>query len=487
MAVKDWNLIGNTYGGVNASSIVNENQLSVDNPYTSAMDEMANASSVFNVNKNLRQLISASAEYEAQKAEWDRQFSIQSQYSEDMYNKYQSPAAQARQMRAAGLNPDLQGVQSGGSPATPSPSGGSPSVGDVSGSGVEALTSVASTVLSWVQGAFGIASSLKDIAGKEIVNSAGRTKNLKELMATTKELMKDFNAPSSESAFDADFDKYLSSSGLNDFLVSVGLNSRERKAYKEYMRNHWKSLSYRIDETERKTGLLTSRRELATEVVNPAHGYVGPGTDPTISGGNVVFTHMASTLQPIAMFNYHENLLIAEARKFAAEIERDFQKSSSELGIGKTNATAKDVALKYSTQYQRLKKKLNENSESLVDSLVARSQTGDPVADALLMTFNPDMSMDWQIALVSIFYDKLSTLLDFSFPTGVEPMEYDSSSSVDSSVQNVYDILTMPQRGLKPTSEQMEYVMSCFANEDFLSKFFERFGDSGASLIENLK
>lgn len=484
MAVKDWNLIGNTYGGVNAASIVEENQSAVSNPYAEAMDEMANASSVFNVNKNLRQLISASAEYEAQKAEWDRQFAIQSQYSEDMYNKYQSPAAQARQMRAAGLNPDLQGVQPGGSPATPSPSGGSPSVGDVTGSGVEALTSIASTVLSWVQGAFGIASSLKDIAGKEIVNSAGRTKNLRELMITTKELMKDFNAPSSESAFDADFDNYLSSSGLNDFLVSAGLSSRERKAYKEYMRNHWKSLSYRTDETERKTGLLTSRRELATEVVNPVHGYAGSGTDPTMAGGNVVFTSMASTLQPIAMFNYQENLIIAEARKFAAEVERDFQKSSSELGVGKSNATVKDVVNKYTTSYHRLKNRLNENSSRLVDSLVARSQTGDPVADALLMTFNPDMDMDWQMALVSVFYDKIVSFFDSPFGVDmpsredvVTPMEFDSSSSLESAVENVYNIITMPQRGKKITREQKEYVMECFANPEFAELFISKYSN----------
>lgn len=483
MAVNGWNLVGNIYGGSNAQSIVDESQSSFNNPYADAMDEMANASSYFNVNKNLRQLISASAEYEAQKAEWDRQFAIQSEYSEDMYNKYQSPAAQARQMRAAGLNPDLQGVQSGGGPATPSPSGGSPSVGDVSGSGVEALASVASTVISWVQGAFGIASSLKDIAGKEIVNSAGRTKNLKELMETSHELMKGFNAPSSESAFDADFDRFLDSSGLNDLLVSVGLNSREVKAYKGYMRKHYKSLSYRTEENKQKAELLTSREEVAGKAASPVHSYVGDGEDPTTAGGNVMFTHMRTALQPIAMFNYEENLIIAEARKFAAEVERDFQKSSSELGVGKSNATVKDVINKYTTSYHRLKTRLNDNSSKLVDNLVARSQTGDPVADALLMTFNPDMNMSWQMALVSVFYDKIVSFFDnplgVDMPTRediVTSMEFDSSSSLESAVENVYNIITMPQRGKKITREQKEYVMECFANSEFADLFITKYG-----------
>lgn len=44
---------------------------------------------------------------------WSAQLAIMANdraYAEEMYNKYNSPAAQVEQMRAAGLNPDLQGI-----------------------------------------------------------------------------------------------------------------------------------------------------------------------------------------------------------------------------------------------------------------------------------------------------------------------------------------------------------------------------------------
>lgn len=48
-----------------------------------------------------------------QRADWQ----MQNEYNEEMYNKYNSPIAQVQQQQAAGLNPDLNGIDSQALPA----------------------------------------------------------------------------------------------------------------------------------------------------------------------------------------------------------------------------------------------------------------------------------------------------------------------------------------------------------------------------------
>lgn len=48
-----------------------------------------------------------------QRADWQ----MQNEYNEEMYNKYNSPIAQVQQLQAAGLNPDLNGIDSQALPA----------------------------------------------------------------------------------------------------------------------------------------------------------------------------------------------------------------------------------------------------------------------------------------------------------------------------------------------------------------------------------
>lgn len=54
-----------------------------------------------------------------QRADWQ----MNNEYNEEMYNKYNSPTAQVRQMQAAGVNPDLNGVDGSSLGASSSPAG----------------------------------------------------------------------------------------------------------------------------------------------------------------------------------------------------------------------------------------------------------------------------------------------------------------------------------------------------------------------------
>lgn len=54
--------------------------------------------------------------YYQQLADERENWNMQNAFSEDMYNKYSSPQAQARQMRLAGISPDLQDISAASSP-----------------------------------------------------------------------------------------------------------------------------------------------------------------------------------------------------------------------------------------------------------------------------------------------------------------------------------------------------------------------------------
>lgn len=69
--------------------------------------------------------------YARQLADERESWMMQNDYNEEMYNKYNSPAAQSRQMLAAGINPDMQELS--GNTLSPSSALGSASVPSVSG------------------------------------------------------------------------------------------------------------------------------------------------------------------------------------------------------------------------------------------------------------------------------------------------------------------------------------------------------------------
>ena len=119
------------------------------NPYRDAInrgiyDEGANIWDKW-TGKLEKQYTAAMVEFDAQMAMWRKQF--------DATNAYNSPAAQAARMRAAGLNPDLQGIQNAGN-SSASPSSSAPDIGNTDsldlGSVVSAATSIYSSFTSLV-------------------------------------------------------------------------------------------------------------------------------------------------------------------------------------------------------------------------------------------------------------------------------------------------------------------------------------------------
>ena len=86
-----------------------------------------------------KQYNAAMVEFDAQMALWRQQF--------DATNAYNSPAAQVARMRAAGLNPELQGVDNAGN-SSASPSSSAPSVGNTDSLDLGSVVSAATTIYS---------------------------------------------------------------------------------------------------------------------------------------------------------------------------------------------------------------------------------------------------------------------------------------------------------------------------------------------------
>lgn len=168
---------GTSYvGGVQS----NGNLINYDNPYADALrsGDYLNGQNAWDwmTGKLDKQYTKAAIEYEAQMQMWQHQFNAQ--------NAYNSPAAQAARMRAAGLNPDLQGVENSNSNA--SVGGSVPQVGNTDsldfGSVVSSIASAASMfngIVSTVSNAIKQSWEVESIkSGVKVTEEAARAANI---------------------------------------------------------------------------------------------------------------------------------------------------------------------------------------------------------------------------------------------------------------------------------------------------------------------
>ena len=174
---------GSRYGPVDSTSGLRENGpvINYDNPYRDALvsGDYANGQNPWDylTGKLRKQYNKAAIEYEAQMQMWNYQF--------DRQNAYNSPAAQAARMRAAGLNPDLYGFENSNSGA--SVGGSVPQVGDTNsldfGSVVNGIVSAANMfngIVSTVSNAIKQSWDIEAIkSGVKVTEEAARAANLK--------------------------------------------------------------------------------------------------------------------------------------------------------------------------------------------------------------------------------------------------------------------------------------------------------------------
>nr|CDL65766.1 unnamed protein product [uncultured bacterium] len=127
-------------------------------------------------------LTKAALEWEAQQ----RAIADERSYQEAIYEKYNSPQALALQNRAAGLNPDLQGVQGGfdasnaGSSAVNSTFGTAPS--SIGSNAADVSLGVLSSLPGIVGSAFGVAKQVADTKHQELINDSQAIQNAKDIM-----------------------------------------------------------------------------------------------------------------------------------------------------------------------------------------------------------------------------------------------------------------------------------------------------------------
>lgn len=168
---------GTSYvGGVQS----NGNLIGYDNPFADALrsGDYLNGQNVWDwiTGKLDKQYTKAAIEYEAQMQQWQYQF--------DTQNAYNSPAAQAARMRAAGLNPDLQKLDNSNSSA--SVGGSAPQVGNTDsldfGSVVSSIASAASMfngIVSTVSNAIKQSWEVESIkSGVKVTEEAARAANI---------------------------------------------------------------------------------------------------------------------------------------------------------------------------------------------------------------------------------------------------------------------------------------------------------------------
>lgn len=153
---------------------------SSSNPYSSAIASGAYSygQNIFDelTGKTLKAYQQAAVDFDAQMSMWRQQFNA--------INSYNSPAAQVHRMRKAGLNPDLQQLDSSNSSA--SPSVGSAKIGDTNG--VSDAMQILSTGMSFFSTISSVFTSIFQSIDKALTNAAGRrvqNENARNIAADT--------------------------------------------------------------------------------------------------------------------------------------------------------------------------------------------------------------------------------------------------------------------------------------------------------------
>lgn len=145
-----------------------------------------------------------------QRADWQ----MQNEYNEEMYNKYNSPIAQVQQQQAAGLNPDLNGIDSQALPAA----GSLPAAPDAGSAPYQM------PAMDFVGTFAQMMSMFQNIEAQSLDNDMKREQIRSSVLPDVLDLASRYYDPSSQNTSDDFQVRVLSPKFLRDYFRSRGMS-----------------------------------------------------------------------------------------------------------------------------------------------------------------------------------------------------------------------------------------------------------------------
>lgn len=331
-----------------------------------------------NQDKVRDQFALASAEYNAQAVQ---------NMSEEEYN---SESSQVARLRAAGLNPDLQGVN----PSSATEFAQEQVTPDLSSnSNAETAQSIIMNMITLATGSLGLASQWQDYAGKKIANDTAEAGLDSALESRARSwILSEFGPDETPESLTKKgvnwFDTVIANAGTS--LFQPGTSSRYRKRFQEVVRRvaaDFKSF-YDIykgqgDFADVRRKYLTSRGSFYYTPANDEERYL----DSSLKTPD---EQMAWNLEPLVQYMDMALANNLSAESWRTQNENDYQRAYAEFGGPESAADAADAANQESAQSSKAKSDMNAPIRQFIHRTAKSAQKGD-IASLLLLLKLYDM------------------------------------------------------------------------------------------------
>lgn len=301
-------------------------------------------------------------------------------------NEYNSPTEQANRARAAGINPELAGVEniSSATPQGIDTSGLSSSLDPTNNS--SSAFSLASAALSAFQGCVGVMSSLESLKGMKIQNDFGEFDFIQKIYGAGRKYAEDSFTPEGRS-FDTP-------EALEDYLDIFGLrnNKESNQRYNAYRRGYTDMMNSATGRKKLSDAYFDSVNSQLREKALESSGLASP--DIMEDFAKFAGQYLKSLQYENAKLEY----LKVKSQATSAKNEISYNEKSAEIGLPSAEAEAGKADAELAKAVSKIQQKITAESSNIVNDAFKKS----PLLGFLTQLFVGDVTKPFQSSASSI-------------------------------------------------------------------------------------
>lgn len=351
--------------------------LSKSNPYSNLQSSSNPFTGSEGVYKTSRwQAFLSSLGFRTQADAWNENMQVQSQeYAAALAQKaydeqYNLPVNQVARMRAAGLNPDLNGGDSIDS-GSAQPLGEDPSTPMQSTGDEGAIMSAANTIMSAISTGFAVAKDIGTLKNMHIMNDQGMIET-GERVAKFAKWITDQNKITQQGSSYEDFREHLSAASEDSYQIHSGsVPKRFQKQFKRNLDTFYHSLDYAVESLESQKKKNQGMKDVAQQTISKFFGGSDLETWQVVNKGLVRLSDLGEEASLRAVKN-------------TAEYNADFAENLNSVA----NAQAQNESALAEAQSSKLSREINSVLADMVHDLKSLADKGDIFAQSMLFSFS---------------------------------------------------------------------------------------------------
>lgn len=354
-------------------------------------------------------------------------------------NAYNSPSAEASRMRAAGLNPDLQGIGDVAESAQPTEDPNGMPAQDSAPEGIGVISAFAKGIYSCFMGGLSLASNLSSIKQMRTAVEGMNIDNAKKMLSTIDDMI--FGSIPAEDVDSNDAQRFANS--INDLAGNVpdfsnmGFTARQIKDAEE----QWRTRVYSLANDERlRTSAYERYKAISESNKVRSEGMISESEqDEEVLG--ILISGLASTARDFYSKDVSNKLTEANVtesellnRGDVANIESQRLEVLNDADYGAQEANADIAEVQNKRALNAVQEVINSNKEQIYKALDMAAQSGNSKAQAVL----------YMMVIQDFVNFEASGSVDFNILKGVSSLAKSvlkSGKSVTTGTENADSIL----------------------------------------------